>query len=384
MRIVHIYKDYYPVFGGIENLVRVIAESQAKRGHAVDVLVTQIANRKSEIENRNGVRVVKATRQLNIQSTPVAFSFPRLVWELTHNADIVHLHAPYPIGEACNLIFGRGKKTVMSWHSDIVRQKTLLRVYAPILRSVVKRADRILSASEAYARSSPWIKAHLEKVSIVPYGIDPARFIDSEQSIEDIKRLRDRLIPAPLSDPRSMIVLGLGRLRYYKGFDDLIRAVALTKNVIGVLVGIGPMEAELKMLASELGVSNRMIFAGEVSDDELPLYYQAADVFALPSNSRAEAFGMVILEAMASGLPILSTEIGTATSWINRHGETGFVVPPQQPDALARAIVQLRDDDALRARMGQAARLRVLSEFTQDKMFERIEEVYRALGSNEP
>jgi rhamnosyl/mannosyltransferase len=144
------------------------------------------------------------------------------------------------------------------------------------------------------------------------------------------------------------------------------------------------MEAELKMLASELGVSNRMIFAGEVSDDELPLYYQAADVFALPSNSRAEAFGMVILEAMASGLPILSTEIGTATSWINRHGETGFVVPPQHPDALARAIVQLRDDDSLRARMGEAARLRVLSEFTQELMLERIEEVYRALASNEP
>jgi rhamnosyl/mannosyltransferase len=120
-----------------------------------------------------------------------------------------------------------------------------------------------------------------------------------------------------------------------------------------------------------------------LSDDELPLYYQAADVFALPSNSRAEAFGMVILEAMASGLPILSTEIGTATSWINRHGETGFVVPPRQPDALARAIVQLRDDDSLRVRMGEAARLRVLSEFTQEKMIERIEEVYRALGSNE-
>jgi rhamnosyl/mannosyltransferase len=385
MHIVHIYKDYFPVFGGIENLVRVMAESQAKHGHAVDVLVTQIANRKSEIENRNGVRVVKAARQLNIQSAPIAFFFPRHVAQLTHDADIVHLHAPYPIGEACNLFFGRAKKTVITWHSDIVRQKTLLRVYAPILKRVVARADCILSSSEAYAKSSPWINPHLDKVRVVPFGIDPSRFVAAERRSKAAEKIRQSLLsPHRPSSRAPLIVLGLGRLRYYKGFDDLIRAVAQTKDVIGVLVGVGPMEMELKSLAHQLGANDRVIFAGELSDDELPLYYQAADVFALPSNSRAEAFGMVILEAMASGLPILSTEIGTATSWINRHGETGFVVPPQQPNALANAIERLRDDESLCGRMGEAARDRVLNEFTQEKMIERIEEVYRALASNEP
>ncbi|NJM39741.1 MAG: glycosyltransferase [Anaerolineae bacterium] len=141
MKIVHIYKDYFPVFGGIENFIRALAEAQAAHGHDVRVVVNSLKRELEQIE-LNGVRIAKMPRHLNIQSAPISFNFHNAVRRETTAADIAHLHAPYPIGEACNLLFGQSKKTVLSWHSDIVRQKTLLRVYAPLLRRVIRQADR--------------------------------------------------------------------------------------------------------------------------------------------------------------------------------------------------------------------------------------------------
>ena len=377
MKITHIYKDYYPVFGGVENYIRVLAEAQASRGHEVTVLVNSLSARPDR-SMVNGVRLIKAARHLNVQSAPISAEFPALVGKHTAQTDIVHLHAPYPIGEACNLWFGRGKRTVISWHSDIVRQKSLLRVYAPVLRQVLAKVDCIIPASEAYARSSIWLSDKLDKCRIVPYGIDAERFND--QRSEAALSLRQRLL-APYLPAQPLLVLGVGRLRYYKGFDDVIRAIARLPNAIAVIAGIGPMAAELKALAAQLQVTDRIIFPGEPSDAELPLYFQAADVYAMPSNSRAESFGIATLEAMACGLPAITTEIGTATSWINQDGITGFVVPPLKPDALAVAIEKLQNVTE-RRRMSMAARARVLQEFTWQKMVERVEQVYRELLPN--
>ena len=142
MRIVHIYKDYFPVFGGIENHIRHVAETQAQRGHEVTVLVTQLSGKPTSSEMLNGVHVIKTLRQLNVQSAPISLHFGKQVNLETAGADIAHLHAPYPIGEACNLYFGRARNTIITWHSDIVRQKTLLRVYAPVLRRVIEDTPR--------------------------------------------------------------------------------------------------------------------------------------------------------------------------------------------------------------------------------------------------
>lgn len=373
MRIVHIYKDYFPVFGGIENHIRQLAEAQAGRGHDVSVLVTS-PNSKYELGTMNGVHVTKAPRHLNVQSAPISLNFPNAIRRLTSNADITHLHAPYPVGEVCNLLYGYAKKTVITWHSDVVRQKTLLRFYAPVLRQAIKQADRIIVASEAYARSSPWIRDYVNECAVVPYGIDASRFQNSQSLTAAAKVRADLLSTLKLTCP--LIILSVGRLRYYKGFDDLIRATALMPDIVTVLVGIGPMESDLRALTRQLGVSDRVIFAGEVDDEHLPRYYSAADVFALPSNSRAEAFGIVILEAMASGLPTITTELGTATSWVNQDGVTGFVIPPKDPSAIARAVKQLQNEN-LRKKMGAVARARVLAEFTLPTMVERIEDVYR-------
>lgn len=376
MKIVHIYKDYFPVLGGMENHIRHIAEAFVKRGHDVTVLVTNTTNR-TVIETMNGVNVIKAARQIHVQSAPISFQFPRWVAQTTQHADIVHLHAPYPIGEACNLLFGRGKKTIMTWHSDVVRQKTLLRFYAPILRQVIKRADHIILSSEIYGRTSPWVSPYLHKCTAVPLSIDPVRFKPLETSevfkTSEVLGLRQRLgLPTD-----KFLLLSVGRLRYYKGLDDLIRALPkLPPDVMAVLVGIGPMAGEWRALAQSLGVAERIIWPGEASDADVLDYYRACDVYVNPANSRAEAFGISILEALASGLPVISTEVGTATSWINLHGVTGLVTPPSDPAALAAAILTLHHDPALRQAYASAAQHRAFSEFNEDLMFQRIEAVY--------
>ncbi|MCS6773466.1 MAG: glycosyltransferase, partial [Thermoflexales bacterium] len=322
MRVVHIYKDYFPVLGGIENHIRLVAEAQAQSGHEVSVLVTQQAGLPFSDKRINGVRVVKVPRQLNIQSAPISLAFPRWVWRLTEGADIAHLHAPYPVGEVCNLWFGRARRTVVTWHSDIVRQRALLRLYAPFLRRVIACAHLILPTSEIYARTSPWLNVCLHKCRPVPLGVDTERFIPSARQ----------------AVCGELTLLSVGRLRYYKGLDDLIRALTELPKARALVVGTGPMESSWRKLARELGVEERVTFAGEVSDEDLPLWYHKADIYVIPANSRAEAFGVAILEAMASGLPVISTEVGSATSWINQHGETGLVVPPRDPHALAEAV----------------------------------------------
>jgi rhamnosyl/mannosyltransferase len=267
-------------------------------------------------------------------------------------------------------LYGRAKATVVTWHSDIVRQKTLLRIYAPVLRRVIARAGMIIPTSEVYARTSPWLRDHLDKCRPVPLGVDVRRF-----QVSGVRPDVDRPGSAWNLSPDTLTLLSVGRLRYYKGLDRLIRVLPRLPGVNAILIGIGPMEAEWKALAQQLSVSDRVTFAGEVSDADLPACYQAAGVYVIPATSRAEAFGIAILEAMASGLPVVCTDVGTATSWINQDGVTGFVAPPEDDDALVAAIEKLRDA-ALRQRMGQAARARIEAEFTLERMVERIEHVY--------
>jgi rhamnosyl/mannosyltransferase len=171
-------------------------------------------------------------------------------------------------------------------------------------------------------------------------------------------------------------LLFVGRLRYYKGLNYLVDALRAIPRAQLVVVGAGPMERAWRSLAQELGVAERVVFVGEVSDAELPGYYAAADIFVLPASERSEAFGAVQLEAMAAGKPVVCTELGTGTSFVNVNEETGLVVPARDAPALASAINRLIADPMLRARMGAAGRARVLAEFTLDKMVERVMAVY--------
>ncbi|HEY3381845.1 MAG TPA: glycosyltransferase [Vicinamibacterales bacterium] len=368
MRILHLYKDYWPLLGGIENHIRVLAEAQAHRGHEVTVLA---ANRgwRTRVQDVNGVRVILAARFGTIASTPISPSL--YTWLARLEADVVHLHFPHPPGEVARLLIGGAGATVITYHSDIVRQRRLLLAYEPLLRRVLLRADRILVTSPAYAGTSPYLQEFRDKCTVVPLGIELERF--EQDRIYSLAAGRARW---GLPRDRPVIVF-VGRFRYYKGLDYLLRALPLVPDVHVLLVGGGPLLDHLRGITRRLGVTDRVVFTGEVDDSELPACYQVGDVFVLPSHTRAEAFGTSIVEAMAAGLPVISTEIGTGTSWVNQSGLTGLVVPPCDPAALAAAIKSLVDDPGRRSTMGQAGRSRANHLFGASTMVDAVEQVYK-------
>ena len=367
MRVLHVYKDYPPVPGGIENHVRTLAVSQARRGHEVTVVAAAPGGR-TAVEERDGVRVVLAGRWATIASTPISPAMASCLGRL--RPDIAHLHVPYPFGEAVYQLFCRAAGTVVTYHSDVVRQRWLRVAFTPMLRRLLGRADRIIVTSAAYAGSSLHVRPFREKCRIVPIGVDLERFRPRGGS--EISALR-RALGLPVG---RLVALFVGRLRYYKGLTDLIRAMPAATGPHLAIVGDGPRRAECRHVIGELGLAERVTMAGHVVDDDVPRWYRAADLFILPSNARAEAFGTVIVEAMASGLPVISTEIGTATSWVNVHGETGLVVPPGDSAALAAAINLLASKTPLREAYGRNARRRAEDFFGADAMIAAVESVY--------
>ena len=360
MQILHVYKDYFPVLGGIENHIRVLAEAQAAAGHSVTVLVCDPGHT-TRFEVQNGVRIIKAGRLATAASMPLSLSQP---WRLfSSSPDIVHVQSPYPLGELSAFLLKWRRPLVISYQSDIVRQRGWLHLYGPLLRRVLRHAERILVSSPRYLETSPWLQLVADKCVVVPLGVDIHRFA-----------------PPPRAYQGQPTLLFVGRLRYYKGLDTLIRAmVELSEEVHLRIVGSGEMADSLQTLSAELELLDRVHFVGEVSDADLPAEYHRASLFVLPANARAEAFGMVLLEAMASGLPCVTTEVGTGTSWVVQDGVAGRVVPPQDPPALAAALRELLADPEQLHQMGRAARDRAVAEFAQERLVDRVMAVYQSL-----
>lgn len=369
MKILHLYKDYFPVEGGIENHIKLLAEAQAARGHTVTVLVHSL-DAHTHIEHINGVRVIFAGRLVTISSTPIGIEMPRLL--LREQPDIAHLHFPYPWGDLCFDFLGRARKTIITYHSDIIRQKFLRILYAPFLPLIFNRASRILPTSTNYIDSSPVLRRYKSKCTAIPLAIAVAQFqnADTRQSAE----IRQKY--------GTPLVLFVGKLRYYKGLQYLVQAMVELPTAQLLIVGTGPMEQELRALVNGLGLQTRVSFAGKISDTDLPAYYAACDLFVLPSSERSEAFGVVQLEAMALGKPVICTELGTGTSYVTVHQQTGLVVPPRDSHALAQAMDQLLNNQDQCKRMGQAARARVNQEFALDKMVDRVMQVYNLILEN--
>ncbi|MBI1802290.1 MAG: glycosyltransferase [Chloroflexi bacterium] len=367
MKVLFVYKDYYPVLGGIENHVRLLAEGLADEGVSVHVLVTNTQPR-TVIETRNSVTITKAARLGTISSAPLSLELLRLIGQ--YAPDIAHLHSPYPIGEIAQLMRGNARRLVVTYHSDVVRQKYLLLLHKPFLRTLLKRAHAISISNPTYTKRSPFIIPHAAKCNVIHHGADLTRFTLTPDSLARAQRIRDEF-GAPL-------VLFVGKFRYYKGVEYLIEAMR-DVPARALIVGSGPMETVWQAKAQALGMTDHVRFLGSVPDQDLPTYYQAADLFVLPSTLPSETWGAVQIEAMASGLPCICTELGTGTSYVNQHGITGLVVPPRDSRALSCAIVQLLSDEALRRQMGAAARTRALREFTHTAMIEQTLNLYQRL-----
>lgn len=364
MRILHIYKDYFPVFGGIENHIKQLAEAQTAVGHTVTVLVTN-PDRQIRQESMNGVQVNRTRRLATVASTPLSPEFPIKVWRTP--ADVVHVHSPYPLAELSQWGLGRKRPYVITYHSDVIKQQGILRFYRPLLKRVLAGAARIITSNANYIQSSPYLRPLAAKCTAIPFAVDVARFAAAR----------------PLLPPAEVpTLLFVGQHRYYKGVDDLIQA--MTQLDARLLIGgDGPKRSEWEVLAQQLGVSQKIQFLGRIPDEDLPEFYASGDIFVLPSNSRAESFGIVLQEAMAAARPCVTTELGTGTSWLVQDGITGLVVPPKQPEALAEALNTLLADPEKRKQMGLAGQQRACTEFTLAQMINRVEQVYREVIVND-
>lgn len=364
MRVLYLYKDYHPILGGIENHIKMLAEGLRARGVDAQVLVTNTANRTVQ-EIIKGVPVLKTARQLNVSSAPVSLPFFPAVRRLEAGIDIAHLHMPYPPGEVAQLLLGRSKRLVATYHSDIVRQRVLGALYRPFLWQVLRRADLIAVSNPVYIQNSLFLRRYADKCRVIHFGVDLARFALTPDVAQQAAAWRQRYAGKPL-------LLFVGRLRHYKGVDVLIDAMRQVEGAHALIVGIGPMAQAWQEQAQTAGVTDRVTFLGELSDADVLALYHAASVFVLPSTNRAETLGIVQLEAMACGLPLICTELGTGTSYVNQHGVTGLVVPPSDPAALAAAIRKLVANPGLRAAMGAAGRRRVEQEFARNVMLDRV------------
>jgi rhamnosyl/mannosyltransferase len=368
LRILHVNKRYAPHIGGVETVVRQLAEGMAARGHTSTVLC--MAERAFDATH-NGVRVVALPIAAAIGSAPISSAFVSALKTLAREHDIVHFQFPNPMGEIAWLLTRRfipGIRSVCTYQSDVLRPAALVPAYTVLARRFLKSCDAIVATSPQYRRTSPILSTLHREIRIIPLGIDSAPF----ERIPESARIRAEQLVSGLPHPRILFV---GRLVYYKGVETLLEALALVPDASLVIAGDGPLRTSLASLARSLRVDGRVIFTGSLAEDVYPALFAAADIFVLPSTHRTEAFGIVGLEAMASGLPIVTTELGTATSFYNEHGTTGYVVPPGDVRTLAESLSALAGAVGLRSGMGRSARERV-KDFSLSSMLDAYEALY--------
>lgn len=361
MKVLHVFKDYFPpVRGGVEQHIHDVAHSL--EGFRSSVL-TSSRSKRMQIDDDEGVRVTRAPEWARPFSTAITPAWPRLLRQC--DADVIHFHIPNPFGEVAFLMSRGSIPMIATYHADIVGRRALLPFFRPVQSRFLESARRIIVSSPRLLDTSPTLARHRSKASVIPFGLDSSRW---ETRPSQADQLRDRY--------RGPLILFLGRLVYYKGLEVLIEAMPNIEATL-LIVGGGPVRANLESQIGKLGLGEKVVMIGEVADEERSAYYHAADIFVLPSTSRAEAFGIAMLEAMACGTPAISTELGTGTSWVNLNEETGLVIPARDPLALASATKALLSDPSRRFSLGSAAQSRVRTRFTRSQMLASLASLYR-------
>lgn len=370
-RVLHVGKFYPPVSGGMERVLQLLCDRE-KAFVESRVLVAH-TGRRTVHETVAGVPVTRAGTWVSAGSVAVCPSMPWLLRR--EDPDVVVIHEPNPLGLMAYALARPSARLVIWFHAEVVRDpRKYALFYRPWFAHAMRRASRVIVATPPMA-SAAQLQGYDVPVSIIPYGVEVDRLRQSPDVGQRAQTLRAGT-PVP-------IVLFVGRLVPYKGLDVLVRAMAHVDARL-VLVGDGPLRESLQALAQDAGVATKVHFAGEVSEDELVAWYHACDVFALPSVTRAEAFGMVQVEAMACGKPVVSTNLPTGVPWVNRDGETGLVVSPGDVEALAGALARLAADPVLRGRLGEGGRDRVAGEFTAERMAARAVSMYSEVTANLP
>jgi glycosyltransferase involved in cell wall biosynthesis len=370
MRVLHIYRTYFPdTQGGLQEAIRQICLASSDFGVESRVFVLS-PNPTPNIINADEGAIVRsrswwAPASCDLGGLDAINQFKQNAkW-----ADIIHFHFPWPFADILNLVSFENKPAILTYHSDIVKQKKINWLYSPLRTLTLNSMRAIVATSPVYAETSPVLKNYLHspKLKMIPLGIVESKGAtsDTENTISYLQQLGISNVP---------FLLFLGVLRYYKGVNTLVEAANQVNGTI-VIAGSGPEERALKQQAKAQGVKN-IIFTGEVNDDQKDVLLQHCSAMILPSHLRSEAFGMVLIEASMHGKPMICCEIQSGTSYVNVHGITGLVIEPKNPIQLANACNQLLENPDQAKNMGLAARERYEALFSGPALGKSYSELY--------
>ena len=367
MRVLHVLKTFFPdTYGGIEQMVHTLASHAGQAGVESRVLVLTPGEPRRE-RAPEGYEIIRYHRDLYVASTGLSLSFLRGFRKEAAWADIMHMHFPWPFGDLAYMLSGIRKPSLLSYHSDVVNQVTLNKLYAPLRDRYISRMQVVVAASPGIMRSSPVLRPLGDRVRLITYGIE--HFPQVHPDDPSVRQWQSRFGPR--------FFLFLGALRYYKGLHILLDALK-GRDYPTVIVGRGREEQALAAQARALGLSN-LHFLPEVTNIEKRSIMRAAYGFVLPSHLRSEAFGIVLAEAAQQGTPMITCEIGTGTSYVNQDGATGMVVPPSDAVSLGQALDTFWNNPAKVARWGQAALARDSDNFRAETMTNQYLAIYRQL-----
>ena len=357
MKVLHVFKTYYPdSFGGIEQVIRQLSNATEAHGVTNSVFTLSRQANVTPILHDGATTVIRAPVDFELASTPMSLRAIAAFRRAAAAADLIHYHYPWPFGDLLHLIAGQRTPALLTYHSDVVRQRLLMPVYQPLMRRFFASMRALVPTSPNYLQSSTLLQDYREKCHVIPIGLDASSY--------------PQPTPARLQYWRRQVgdgfFLFVGVLRYYKGLHILLDACAGSSSRV-VILGAGPVEADLKQQAAHLQLKN-VDFLGAVSDEDKVALLQLCRGVVFPSHLRAEAFGVTLLEGAMFGKPLISSEISTGSSYVNLDGVTGIVVEPDDAAALRQAMLSLDRDAALAARLGQAARNRFESLFTSAQM----------------
>lgn len=377
LKVLQLGKQYYPHIGGIEATMQQIAEGIQGQVDSYVLASQEKGNGYAKVIN--GVPVYYAKSHGVIASLPISFD---LVWYLCKHAneyDVIHLHMPFPLGDLACLLSGFKGKIVLYWHSDIVRQKKAMIFYKPLMKWMLKRADAITIATQGNIDGSPYVKPYENKCVLIPFGL--RKEWEEKSDIYWAQKETE-------SPKKDLNLLFIGRLVYYKGCDILVSAFAKLKKELPEeklariqlrIIGTGVLEDQLKQMVKTEKLENQIHFLGRISDAEMEDEIKNSDVFVFPSVANSEAFGLVQLETMAYGKPVINTSLPTGVPWVSLHEQTGLTVSPNDISALKNAILWMLDNPDERYVMGERARKRVKEEFSQKQMIEKLVDLYEEL-----
>ena len=369
MRVLHFYRTYLPdTVGGAEQSIYHLCRAGADQGVENTVLTLTAQRGAKQRVNLPGHVVERVPSGFKVASVELSLPAIRRLRQLAREADVIHYHFPWPMADIAHLAARVRKPSVLTYHADIQRQPTLLAMYKPLMHRFLGSVDRIVATSPNYVATSEVLREHREKVEVVPLGLTRNFYPKPDAAL--LQKWRERTGGAPF-------FLFVGVFRYYKGLHVLLDAIQRTGYPV-VLVGDGPLAPELRAYAQEHRITSAY-FTGSLPEEDKMALIELSRAIVFPSPNRAEAFGMTLLEGAMLGKPMITCEIGTGTSYVNRHGETGLVCAPNDAEDLARAMKEMWDDPHWCELMGRRAALRFEDLFTAHRTARAYRRIYDAV-----